>query len=307
TTSHDPSTSETTTSHDPSTSETTTSHDPSTSETTTSKDPNEGSTSETTTTFDPNRVKDFNFYVDGDTEGNRNFYFSHDPRPFQVNDLIKSAYIREVTEVDGVEYISEEEQEVDLTEVSFGLTADAANSVLSPADVFKKLEADGQEVAYTLTPLYIFYKGVAAHNQVYVYIGVKGDADLNGVADAYDSAKVLSYAADFGAGLDPSLTVASGTPNPAKEAFAFFLADVDGESRDNGKTSNVEGSESDGSVLDSYDASKILVYAATFGVKGDDTDWVTDALNPENRDTIILPKFTKEIHAWEVANKETTE
>ncbi|MDE6087820.1 MAG: hypothetical protein K2G25_05480 [Oscillospiraceae bacterium] len=294
--------SETTTSSD--SSETTTSHD--SSETTTSPDPNEGST-ETTTTTDENFVKNIQFYVDGDTEGNRNFYFSHDPRPFQVSDLIQKAYVREVTEIDGKEYVGEEEIAVDLEKVSFGLTSNAADATLSPADVFKKLEDAGQEVAYTLTPLYIFYDGYVAGNQVYVYIGVKGDADLNGVANAADGAKVLVYAADTGAGLDPSLTVTEGTPNAAKEAFAFFLADIDAESRDNGKTSNIEGSESEGSSLDAADGAKILVYAATFGVKGDYADWATDVINPENRDTIILPKFTKEIHAWEVANPETTE
>ena len=318
TTSHVPGSEETgtTTSHVPGSEETgtTTSHVPGSEETgtTTSSNPDidAGTTTtsddgsnpqETTTVLDPNRVKDFYFYAEGDTEGNRNFYFSHDSRPFKVEDLIQKAYVREVTEVDGVEFISEEETPVDLEKVSFGLTSDAADTAPSPADVFAKLEADGQEAAYTLTPLYIFYDGYVAHNQVYVYIGVKGDTNLNGVANAMDSGKVLIYAAEYGSGQQTYLTSENGDDvNEALEAFAWFLSDINTESRDMGETSNADNDEP--VTVNAKDSAAILVYAAAFGSKGDNADWVTDVLNPNNDSSVVLPKFTKEIFDWKAQN-----
>ncbi|MDE6777123.1 MAG: cellulose-binding protein CttA-related protein, partial [Oscillospiraceae bacterium] len=291
----------TTTTSDPNGGTTTTS-DPNGGTTTTS-DPNGGTTTtsdttptETTTTEPtPVNVKDIKFEVEGDTQGNRNFYFSHDPRPFEVEDLVKSAKVVEVTTVDGKEV--EEEIDVDMSKISFGLDKDTSDEALSPEDVVAKLKDDGQEFAYTLMPLYIFYDGEVAETQVYVYIGVKGDVNFDGVADAEDATNILIYSAEYGSG-NKNVYIMSAT-NQALEAFAWFLGDVTGESKDCGKTSSVEGQES--SDLDAEDATDILIYSAEEG-GGKKVDWVVDILGV-GKDSTELPKYTKAIHDWKVANQ----
>ncbi|MDE5755034.1 MAG: hypothetical protein K2H89_10930, partial [Oscillospiraceae bacterium] len=255
---------------------------------------------ETTTTAASDFVKDIRFDVDGDVDGNRNFYFSHDPRPFQVDDLVRSATVKEVVELDGKEY--ETDVPVDKSKIAFGLDSSAPDANLNPAAIVKKMEAAGQEFTYTLTPLYIFYDGYVAETQVYIYIGVKGDTNLNGIANAMDSGKILVYAAEFGSGQKTYLTSEDGdTVNQAVEALAWFLSDVNTESRDLGETSNADGDEP--VTINAKDAAYILTYAAVFGSgKGDKTDWVTDVLNPNDDSSFVLPKFTKEIFDWKAQN-----
>ena len=230
--------------------------------------------------------------MDGNTDGNRNFYFSHDMRPFAVEDLVKSAKVVEVVTVDDEEY--EKEIDVDMSKIAFGLDSSAPDEDLSPLDIVTKLQAAGQEFAYTLTPLYIFYEGEVAETQVYIYIGVKGDANLDGKTNSVDAADVLTYAADFGSGKDPYI---KSPDSPVLEAFAWFLADVTDESRDCGQTSNLEGKTS--SVLNSEDAAYIVVYASVYGIIGDYADWAKDVLEPNDAE---LPKFTKAIYDWKVEN-----
>ena len=155
-----------------------------------------------------------------------------------------------------------------------------------------KYKADNQDFAYTVLPLYIFYVDddgayAVADKQVYIYIGVKGDADLDGVSDAGDAAKVLIYAANDGAGLEDVYLYSNS--NAAAEAFAWFLADIDGESKDQGVTSNKEGAAK--SMLDAGDAAYILIHGALEG-SGQDADWGNNVL-PEP-----WPLYTKEITTW---------
>ena len=91
-------------------------------------------------------------------------------------------------------------------------------------------------------------------------VGMKGDANLDGIVDSKDAAAVLRYAADIGSGQASALTEEGDTET---ERFAYFLADIDGESRDSGE---------DGSELTAGDAGKILLYAAGNG-SGDPVDW----------------------------------
>ncbi|MDE5738213.1 MAG: cellulose-binding protein CttA-related protein, partial [Oscillospiraceae bacterium] len=287
----------TTTTSDPNGGTTTTS-DPNGGTTTTS-DPNGGTTTtsdttptETTTTEPtPVNVKDIKFEVEGDTQGNRNFYFSHDPRPFEVEDLVKSAKVIEVTTVDGKEV--EEEIDVDMSKISFGLAKDTPDEDLSPEDVVKQLKASNQPFTYRLTPLYIFYEDEVAETQVYVYIGVKGDTNLDGTPDAKDGTKVLIYSAEIGSGKESYLV---SETNAALESFAWFLSDVTSESKDRGKTSNVEGEES--SELDAKDSTGILVYSAVEGA-GNTPDWIEDVL----KNAKAFPKYSKAIHDWKVENQ----
>ena len=248
------------------------------------------SDSESETDSETDRVKDFNLTVDGDVDSNRNFYFSHDPRPFSPEDLIKGATLTEKVVVDGVE--TTQEVELDKTKFAFGLTDSVYDKNLSPLDVVNKYKADNQSFAYAFIPLYIFYVDddgsyTVADKQVYVYIGVKGDANLDGISDAGDAANVLVYAAADGAGLENVYLYSDS--NVAAEAFAWFLADVDGESKDKGATSNREGDAK--SMLDAGDAAYILIQAALDG-SGQSADWGNDVL-PEP-----WPLYTKEITTW---------
>ncbi|MDE5884373.1 MAG: dockerin type I repeat-containing protein [Oscillospiraceae bacterium] len=92
------------------------------------------------------------------------------------------------------------------------------------------------------------------------YIGQKGDANADGVINAADASLILTYAADSGAGNDAHLTEDT---DEIPEDFAYFLADIDGESRDSGK---------DGSSLDAKDAALILQYTALSG-SGQSVNW----------------------------------
>ena len=89
-----------------------------------------------------------------------------------------------------------------------------------------------------------------------VYVGVKGDANLDGSADAIDAAIILVYAAASGAGKEAYLY--SDTDAEA-ETFAYFLA-------------NVNSTASADSPVDATDAAAILVYAAEAG-SGKDITW----------------------------------
>ena len=127
-----------------------------------------------------------------------------------------------------------------------------------------------------------------------VFIGVKGDTNLDGVCNASDAAKVLIFAAAYGASADPaSVTI----QDDAKiENFVYFLSDVNAESEDHGATSN--GAD-DAAVLNASDAALQLIYAAVRGASTDDSaNWATQVFPA----TATLPKYTREIHEWEVAN-----
>ena len=52
-------------------------------------------------------------------------------------------------------------------------------------------------------------------------------------------------------------------------------------------------------MVDAGDASFITKYAAVFGVKSTDTNWVTDVFRSNSPD-YVLPKYTEEIYNWEL-------
>ncbi len=177
------------------------------------------------------------------------FYFSHDTNAFDPADLIKSA-----TAVVNTEN-GEETVNVDVTKFTFGI-GNTSDATLNPAGVFNKKNA------YTATTLNVFYEGVlVTSNKVDVYIGVKGDANLDGLANATDAALVLQYAAEYGANGKASIAEDADLEN-----FVYFLADVDAES----KTHAVE--------LNASDAAAILRYAAIYGANGK-CDWIPEVLS----------------------------
>ena len=158
------------------------------------------------------------------------------------------------------------------------MTAGKVDENLSPADVYNKTtDGDGNPQAYAWVPLYIFYDGKPVYNTdgeavtAYVYIGVKGDANLDGQCNAVDANEILLYSAAKGAG--DSYYLSSGSEKftagtERLEQFAFFLADTDTESTV-GETENA--------VLNSVDANNVLIYSALLGVG--DANWIPDVLD----------------------------
>ncbi len=172
-----------------------------------------------------------------------NYFFSHDETVLLPEELLVSAKL----------IVDETEYDV-MSQISFGLDANGPVENLTPAMVFEEMGA-----AYVASPVYVYYTPVGSepvlvkNADVKIFVGVKGDANLDSVANANDAAEVLVYAATKGA--NGSATLYSDE-DVALETLAYFLADVDGESRDCG---------ADGSDLNALDAAGILVFAAKKG------------------------------------------
>ena len=186
-----------------------------------------------------------------------NFYFSHDEEAFDAEELIANA---EIT----VTYTYEDgSTTTENVAVDYSLFSFAAEN---PAELY----ADVNE-AYAAVEMAISYNGEDTGAIVTVYIGVKGDATLDGIADANDAAAVLIYSAAKNAGNEAYVYSAE---DEVLEQLAFFLADTDTESQTYG---------ADGEVVDANDAANILVFAADRGANPDKTiakAW-EDVLNPE--------------------------
>ncbi len=141
------------------------------------------------------------------------------------------------------------------------------NGYSTPEDAYDN--RGDKSLAYMVQTLDVKITGIDVTTEVImktdveVYIGVKGDADLDGDADAADASVVLVYAAQVGAGNNAQIYSGSETYT-YMEDFVYFLADVDGES-------TTHGSEYTNDPLNASDASFILVYAAREGAE----------LNPE--------------------------
>ncbi|MBR4101912.1 MAG: hypothetical protein IKK51_08570 [Oscillospiraceae bacterium] len=183
-----------------------------------------------------------------------NYFFSHDETPLAAEELVESAKL----------VVDENEYDV-MSQISFGLDENGPIEGLTPAMIFEETGT-----AYVATSLYVYYTPVGHEPElveeadVAIFVGVKGDADLDSEANAIDAAKVLVYAAARGAGEDVSLY---SDENAGLETLAYFLADVFGESRDCGE---------DGSDLNALDAAGILQFAAEKGAnpgKSDATIW----------------------------------
>ncbi len=169
------------------------------------------------------------------------FYFSHDEAEFRAEDLI-AGITRFAVDSDGV--VSESGEALENFD-------NVSVSGMSPTKIYKE---GGFEYLLTLEISDEF--GTQTFEEACsLYVGVKGDANLDGSVDAVDAAQILVYAAAAGAGTESHLYSDTDTQ---KEAFAHFLADVNGTAAD--------------SSLDATDAAAILVYAAQSG-SGKDITW----------------------------------
>ena len=165
-----------------------------------------------------------------------NFYFSVDEREFKATDLFKSVTL---------------------------ISTDADGKIVSQEDIIDKVNFNGATPKSTYVQANKYYAGTiqAYYNNgtenvlipdatPTVYIGVKGDADLNGLEDVPDAVTILTYIAKVAAGQEGIVL----NDDPMLNKLAFFLADIDTESK--------EGQNTDGKLLEVSDAVSILTYVA---------------------------------------------
>ena len=166
-----------------------------------------------------------------------NFYFSVDERELKPSDLFSKF---DIVDEEGTHFNALEAGAVTLDKTT-------------PKEIF---DAEGKpycvtEVnAYFTDPTKADAEPVAAPVNPTVYIGVKGDTDLSGLVDVPDAVAVLTYTAKIAAGQEG--IVFNEDENLNK--FAFFLADVDTESK--------AGKNDGNKLMTTEDAVYILTYTA---------------------------------------------
>jgi len=155
------------------------------------------------------------------------------------------------------------------------ITADVTFGSATPANTYKAVE---NKFDYKI-PLY--YNGAVLKNEeggdatVTVYIGVKGDTDLNNIVDGRDSTATLTYYARISTqakdgtardatnvALSPSDLV-NGNPASVYDDFAAFLTDVQ---VDAGKNLTRFAKKTD-RLIDGRDSTAILTYYAKSSVE----------------------------------------
>ena len=175
-----------------------------------------------------------------------NFYFSVDERELKPSDLFSKFDI-----------VDEEGTHFDALEAG-AVTLDKT----TPKEIF---DAEGKpycvtEVnAYFTDPTKADAEPVAAPVNPTVYIGVKGDADLNGIVDVQDAVAILTYYAKTAAAQE---NVAFNEDENLNK-LAYFLADVDTES----KAGMNNGSE----LMTTQDAVNVLTFYAKKAANQDPT------------------------------------
>ena len=166
-----------------------------------------------------------------------NFYFSVDERELKPSDLFSKF---DIVDEDGTHFNA-----LELGAVTLDKT--------TPKEIF---DAEGKpycvtEVnAYFTDPTKADAEPVAAPVNPTVYSGVKGDTDLSGLVDVPDAVAVLTYTAKIAAGQEG--VVFNEDENLNK--FAFFLADIDTESK--------EGKNDGNKLMATEDAVYMLTYTA---------------------------------------------
>ena len=166
-----------------------------------------------------------------------NFYFSVDERELKPSDLFSKF---DIVDEEGTHFNALEAGAVTLDKTT-------------PKEIF---DAEGKpycvtEVnAYFTDPTKADAEPVAAPVNPTVYIGVKGDTDLSGLVDVPDAVAVLTYTAKIAAGQEG--VVFNEDENLNK--FAFFLADIDTESK--------EGKNDGNKLMATEDAVYMLTYTA---------------------------------------------
>ena len=166
-----------------------------------------------------------------------NFYFSVDERELKPSDLFSKF---DIVDEEGTHFNALEAGAVTLDKTT-------------PKEIF---DAEGK--AYCVTEVNAYFtdpttadaEPVAAPVNPTVYIGVKGDADLNGIVDVQDAVAILTYYAKTAAAQE---NVAFNEDENLNK-LTYFLADVDTES----KAGMNNGSE----LMTTQDAVNVLTFYA---------------------------------------------
>ena len=175
-----------------------------------------------------------------------NFYFSVDERELKPSDLFSKFDI-----------VDEEGTHFDALEAG-AVTLDKT----TPKEIF---DAEGK--AYCVTEVNAYFtdpttadaEPVAAPVNPTVYIGVKGDADLNGIVDVQDAVAILTYYAKTAAAQE---NVAFNEDENLNK-LTYFLADVDTESK--------AGMNSGSELMTTQDAVNVLTFYAKKAANQDPT------------------------------------
>ena len=166
-----------------------------------------------------------------------NFYFSVDERELKPSDLFSKF---DIVDEEGTHFNALEAGAVTLDKTT-------------PKEIF---DAEGKpycvtEVnAYFTDPTKADAEPVAAPVNPTVYIGVKGDADLNGIVDVQDGVAILTYYAKAAAAQE---NVAFNEDENLNK-LTYFLADVDTESK--------AGMNSGSELMTTQDAVNVLTFYA---------------------------------------------
>ena len=166
-----------------------------------------------------------------------NFYFSVDERELKPSDLFSKF---DIVDEEGTHFNALEAGAVTLDKTT-------------PKEIF---DAEGK--AYCVTEVNAYFtdptkadaEPVAAPVNPTVYIGVKGDADLNGIVDVQDAVAILTYHAKTAAAQE---NVAFNEDENLNK-LAYFLADVDTESK--------AGMNSGSELMTTQDAVNVLTFYA---------------------------------------------
>ncbi|MGN0584559.1 MAG: hypothetical protein ACI4JD_03800 [Ruminococcus sp.] len=249
TTSDTTTTTTTTTTTDTNTSDTTTTTTTSdtTSDTTTTTTTTSDTTSDTTTTTTTTDSIPAEFVLESvEVVAGKGYYFSHDENAFDLASLVSELTL--VGTLDGEAYTVA----VSAGSIANYLTPEFA----TPADYFNAVEG----TAYVANTLGLKFTPSATMNVAenadltvtdlpMVYIGVKGDANLDGEVKIADAQLVLTYYANAAVNNSPSIN-----DDADLAVLAYFLADVDTESK--------AGADTEDAKLTIADAKAILTYYA---------------------------------------------
>ena len=168
------------------------------------------------------------------------YYFSEDTRTFDPTALLK------------VVSVDEEGNETDITaDVTFG-----EDHAATPKSVYADTET------YYAGTVDAYYGDTVIATPT-VYIGVKGDADLDGTVGLEDATLALTYYSEHAVSNAYYFTTSSATApeNVELETLAYFLADINTES--------TAGADSADLVIELADATNILTYYAEDAVKNE--------------------------------------
>ena len=223
-----------------------------------STDTTDTTTSGTGTTTTTTEIPVDFILEDIEVESGVGYYFSHDENEFDLSKLInKLTLIGNINGEAKSFQIAASDFSTYLTP-AFATPAEYFNNVAGTAYVASSLAISFNPA--NIQTSYMTNMTIDPIEYPTVYIGVKGDANLDGAVGLDDATKVLAYYANVGASLD-----ASFNDDPNLEGLAYFLADVDTEST-NGR--DVAGENS----IHLTDATAILTYYAYVG-SGLDADW----------------------------------